>query len=319
MILLVILCINLIGNIEVSAESSIRYAHIYGRNYVYLSDVARYYGMKYSVSGEKIVLSSKYSKLVFMVDKKYCYINGIKIDLLFPTVKHKWYFCVSNMDFLKTIDPIMRHWALDKHKLTRIMLDPGHGGKDEGAAGKRVKEKTVTLELARKVASLLKRAGYEVFLTRNSDRFVELQDRPALAKRVEADMFISIHANTTSKPSISGIESFCVSPAGTASTHSRKPSGKVWRGNSYDANNAALTYWIQRSLIDRTGAVDRGLKHARFLVIKEAACPSVLIEVGFLSNSREAWLVSTDDYQWKLAQGIVEGILRYHYQLKRRK
>ncbi len=318
-IFLVILCVNLVVDTDISAAGPVRYARVYGRNYVYLRDVARYYGMKCSSDNKKTVLSSKYSRLAFTVDKKYCYINDIKVALLFPAIKYKWHYCISSMDLLKTIDPIMRHWALRKHKLTRIVLDPGHGGKDNGAAGKKFNEKTITLSLARKTASLLRRAGYEVYLTRGSDRFVDLKSRPALARKLNADIFISIHANKADKASVSGAESFYMTPVKAASTYSRKPSRKKYPGNRYDANNAALTYWIQRSLIGKTKTPDRGLKHARFMVLKESACPSALVEVGFLSNRREEGRLGAQWYQWKIAQGIVEGVLRYHYQLKRRK
>jgi len=313
-----ILLIILFVNTNLFA-ADVRYTKAYGRNYVYLRDVARYYGMKSSRDDKKTVLSSKYSRMIFITDKKYCYINGIKVDLLFAAIKYKSYRCISSMDFLKTIDPIMRHWALRKNKVTKIMLDPGHGGRDKGASGKKFHEKTITLALAKKVARLLIRSGFTVYLTRSSDRFIGLKNRPALARRVNADVFISIHANQTDKKSVAGAESFCLTPAGATSTYSRKPSSKVHPGNGNNANNIALTYWIQRSLVGRTKAVDRGLKHARFMVLKESSCPSALIEVGFLSNVKEEKLLGSEDYQWKVAQGITEGILRYNYQLKRQK
>lgn len=304
---------------NIFAAGNVRYAKVYGRNYVYLPDVARYYAMQYSTSTQNTILSSKYSRLTFITDKKHCYINGIKVALLFPTIKHKSYRCISSTDFLKTIDPIMRHWALRKYKPKTIVIDPGHGGKDNGASGKKIHEKNITLSLARKVASLLNHIGYKVYLTRNSDIFVDLKKRPALARQVKADMFISIHANKTGNKSVSGVESFSMTPAGTTSTYSRKPSSKSYQGNKNDANNIALSYWIQRYLINKTKAVDRGIKHARFAVIKESPCPAVLVEVGFLSNAKEERLLGTNDYQWKVARGIVQGILRYHYQLKRQK
>jgi N-acetylmuramoyl-L-alanine amidase len=199
------------------------------------------------------------------------------------------------------------------------MLDPGHGGKDKGGLGKRFYEKTIALSLTRKVANLLRARGYKVYLTRASDRFINLKKRPALAARVGADIFVSIHANKAKNTSVSGIESFYMTPRGATSTYSRKPSNKGYQSNYNDANNIALSYWIQRSLIAKTKAIDRGIKQARFMVLKEATCPATLIEVGFLSNSREENRLGTQWYQNKLAQGIVEGILRYHYQLKRSK
>jgi len=303
---------------NIFAAGNVRYTKAYGRNYVYLPDVARYYGMKYS-TGDKTVLFSNYSRMIFITDKKHCYINGIKVALLFPTIKYKSYSCISSMDFLKTIDPIMRHWALRKHKPGKIVIDPGHGGKDNGASGKIYHEKNIVLSISRKVVSLLKHIGYKVYLTRNSDTFVDLKKRPALAKRVNADMFISIHANKAANKSVKGAESFCMAPAGTSSTYSRKTNSKSYPGNKNDANNIALSYWIQRSLVGKTKAVDRGLKHARFMVLKESSCPAVLVEVGFLSNAKEEKILGTKAYQWKIARGIVQGILRYHYQLKRQK
>jgi N-acetylmuramoyl-L-alanine amidase len=296
----------------------IRYASVYGRDYVYLRDVAKYYGMNCQ-EGKTTILSSNYSKMVFPVEKRYCYINGIKVNLLNSSVKHKWYYCISSMDFMKIIDPIMRHWALKKGNLKKIVIDPGHGGKDKGGIGKRISEKTITLPLAKKVASLLRKEGYQVYLTRESDRFIDLEKRPELAQRVNADIFISIHANMTKSTSVSGIESFCLTPSGAASSHSRTPSSKKYKGNACDANNAALTYWIHKSLIDKTKAVDRGLKHARYMVLKESSCPSVLLEVGFLSNRSEEMRIATEWYQWQIAQGIVNGIKMYDYQLKRQK
>jgi N-acetylmuramoyl-L-alanine amidase len=304
---------------NIFAAASVRYTKAYGKNYVYLSDVAKYYGMQASNSHAKTVLFSKYSLIIFIADKKYCYINSVKVDLLFPAIKYKSYRCISSMDFLKTIDPIMRHWALRKNIPKTIVIDPGHGGRDNGASGKKYHEKTITLSVAQKVASLLKHIGYKVHLTRNSDKFIELKQRPALAKRVKADMFISIHANQADKKSVSGAESFCMTPAKATSTYSKKPSSKFHPGNKNDANNIALTYWIQRSLVGKTKAVDRGLKHARFAVLKDSSCPAVLIETGFLSNTKEEKLLGSKAYQWKVARGIVQGILRYHYQLKRQK
>ena len=301
------------------ALGEVRYTKAYGRNYVYLPDVAKYYGMSCSKDGKKTVLFSKYSRLIFIIDKKTCYINDIKVDLLFPAIKYKSHCCISSMDFIKTVDPILRHWALCKEQPKTIVIDPGHGGKDNGASGKKFHEKNITLSIARKVVSLLKHIGYRVYLTRNSDVFIGLKKRPALIKLVKADMFISIHVNKADKKAVSGAECFSMTPSGASSTYSRKASANSYPGNKNDANNIALTYWIQRSLVDKTKAVDRGVKHARFMVLKEASCPSVLVEAGFLSNAKEEKLLGTEAYQWKIARGIVQGILRYHYQLKRKK
>lgn len=301
-----------------AAAAAVRYVQLYGQQYVYLHDVAAYYGMQCAVKDQETVLSGNGSRLVFTVDKKYCDVNGTKVTLLSPVVKYSSHRCVSGVDFLRTIDPILRHWALWKHRLVRIMLDPGHGGQDKGASGRRYYEKTITLSLARKVENLLTRAGYEVSLTRNSDRFIDLKERADLARRAKADIFISIHANQAENTAVAGIESFCMTPAGANSTYSRQSSGKAFPGNRYDVNNTALAYWLQRALSAAVKSADRGLKHARFMVLKEAPCPAALLEVGFLSNPGEEKLLGEEAYQWEIARGIAAGVQRYHYQLKRR-
>jgi N-acetylmuramoyl-L-alanine amidase len=319
LLLFLLLTTAFIMSFRVSAAGEVRYVKLYGRSYVYLHDVARYYNMQYSAGKQTTVLYSNYSRLEFTVDKKYCYINKIKVALLFPCVKYKYYHCISAKDFLQNIDPIMRHWALNKKGIKRIMLDPGHGGKDKGGIGRRLNEKMVTLPITRKVAGILQKKGYEVYLTRNSDRFIELADRPALARKAKADIFVSIHANKTSKSSVDGIETFCITPQGAASSHSSKISWKKYQGNANTANNVALAYWVQRSLINKTKADDRGVKFARYMVLKEASCPAILVEVGFLSNPNEEKRIATEWYQWQLAKAIADGITRYDYQLRRRK
>lgn len=308
-----------VPNTAQAASSSIRYTTVYGKKYTYLRDVARFYGMTCTYSGDKAILSSKYSRLVFTMNKKYCHINKTKVNLITPAVKYKYFRCISVDDFFKTIDPIMRHWALNKKPVKIIMIDPGHGGTDNGGSGKRINERMVTLPIAKKVAFILQKSGYKVYLTRNRDKSLSLEQRPALAKQIKADIFVSIHANKATSPNASGIETFCVTPVGAASTHSRKPSYTKHPNNKHNANNVSLAYHIQNALIKKTKAVDRGMKHARFMVIKQAECPAALVEVGFLSNIKEENRIATDWYQWVLARGIAEGIKKYHYQVKRRK
>jgi N-acetylmuramoyl-L-alanine amidase len=154
-------------------------------------------------------------------------------------------------------------------------------------------------------------------MTRDRDRFISLEQRPEYARKMHADIFISIHANSAGKTYVNGIETFSATPAGAASTHDLKPGYKRENGNSFDKNNSRLAYEIHKSLIRKTKAVDRGVKKARFLVIREAKSPAVLLELGFLSNPLEERALGRSAYQKAMADAIAEGVVNYHKALKK--
>jgi N-acetylmuramoyl-L-alanine amidase len=297
------------------ASKTIRFTRAFGRKYVYLRDVASYYGMKCYVWKDRTVLYSKYSKLTFFPQKKTAYLNGVKTALNFAPFNRGIQSFLSYYDFLYTVDPALRAGAVSRHKMKVIMIDPGHGGKDDGGSGHRVKEKDVVLSLGHKVTAILRSKGYKVIITRASDRFLTLQQRADAASRQGADLFISIHTNTAKNRNVAGIETFCMAPVGTSSTYSKKIVNKRESGNYYDKNNMLLAYFIQKSIVKNSKGEDRGVKRARFYVLRNVKCPAVLIEAGFLTNSREENRLASNWYQNLIARGICEGILRYHRRL----
>lgn len=301
------------------ASNQIRYIKAYGRNYVYLRDVANYYGMKYFIWKEKCGIYSRYSRIEFNYDKKEGRINGTKAHFLHPPFLKGWDAFISEQDFLLMVDPVLRNKALPSHRMRVIAIDPGHGGGDRGAKGSLYEEKALVLSVAYKLRAALIKKGYQVIMTRDRDVFPSLKQRPEYAKKRHADIFISLHANSTGKTYVHGIETFSATPAGAASTHDSKPKYKVENGNSFDKNNSRLAYEIHKSLISKTKAVDRGVKKARFLVIREACCPAVLVELGFLSNRREERALGRSSYQQALADAIAEGVVNYHRALIHRR
>lgn len=306
------------GVVALAADSDIRFTKAYGRRYVYLRDIAKYYSMHCYVWKEKTILWNRWHHLTFYYEKKNAILDGIKVNLMFAPFHRGLQAYISDKDFLLMLDPILRHYALKKHRLKTIMLDPGHGGKDNGGSGNAIKEKNLTLELAKKLQTLLRSRGYIVLMTRSSDKTTSLAKRSELCKQLNPDIFIAIHANIAANKTVNGIETFCFAPAGTASSYSAKPVYKIQPGNKYDKNNSLLAYEIQRGVIKYSKALDRGVKHARFYVLKYASAPAVLIEVGFLSNRTEAGKLKTRTYQNKLIKGIENGILRYHQKLLKR-
>ncbi len=178
-----------------------------------------------------------------------------------------------------------------------IAVDPGHGGTNPGAVGNGTEETDNNLAVALKLRQKLVQAGAKVVLTRSEDRTVapvgsslgeELQARLDIAEANHADIFVSIHSNSNPDPSIAGAMTFY-------------PSGK--------ANELAQE--VQNSIIRHTDAIDKGTSPATFYVLRNSTIPSILIEMGFVSNPREASLLQEDSYRNKLAEGTFDGIVRY--------
>jgi len=280
-----------------------------GTKYIYIRDVAKYYGMTVSQNSKFCYLKSQARKIVFEFPKKNAEINGVAVNLLFPADYNSGNSIISEKDFQLVLEPIMNPGVIKKQRVKTIVIDPGHGGEDHGTHGAYSMEKNITLSIAKKVAQQLSSKGYKVIMTRNSDKPVEVHSRPSVISRYGADMFISIHANSA-KRSISGIETFILAPNGTSSTYTKNIVHTRENGNSYDLNNAKLGYEIQKSL-NRIGREDRGLKHARFAVLRGATKPAVLIETGFLSNRGEEKLLNSIDYQNNIARCITSGIISY--------
>jgi N-acetylmuramoyl-L-alanine amidase len=219
-----------------------------------------------------------------------------------------------------------------------IVLDPGHGGKDHGAHGHHgIIEKELTLDLARRVRSILSRRGYKVYLTRDRDTSVSLLSRSDKANDVGAAAFVSIHANAVSgglQRKISGSETFYLSKAQSASA--REAERVENSALKYEVNSAwgRLTQRVRRFFLgkhfERTRAQsvslarevqrhvtrvavgrDRGIKPANFSVLRNVYCPACLVEVGFISHPTDATYLNRSSYREKIATAVADGIVAY--------
>ncbi|MBO0992604.1 N-acetylmuramoyl-L-alanine amidase family protein [Bacillus sp. SD088] len=180
----------------------------------------------------------------------------------------------------------------------KVVIDPGHGGEDNGATGVSGQfEKDFTLSLSKKVEKLLKQeSGIEVFMTRTDDSYIsqESRYRPKYANKLNADLFISIHGNTFSDPDVSGTETFY-----------------------YHKNSRLLAEVIQKHVVEATGFKDRGVQKQNLFVVKDTKMPAALIEVGYLTNPQNESKMWTDDFQSGIATSIVEGIKEYEESSKK--
>jgi len=287
-----------------------------GKRYVALKDLARMYGLPLTKQGKKtLLIRGQYTSLQFVTNGRKATLNGCKIWLHAPVTKVRGNWSISDADAKCVVDPLVRPSAyLGAGKTRTVVLDPGHGGKDPGTIGKSgAQEKTLVLDIARRVRAHLAAAGVRVIMTRNKDRFWTLKDRPYLASRGGGDVFVSIHVNSAGSRTAQGVETYVTPvehfPPTSDARLNRKYPAKI--NNRFNHSNSVLGSQIHRSLIGITRATDRGLKHARFVVLRNSSMPAALVECGFISNLKEEKKLTSPSYRETLAQGIAQGILNY--------
>ena len=210
-------------------------------------------------------------------------------------------------------------------KVRTIVLDPGHGGKDPGAIAGRLKEKTLVLDICKRLKRLLKKE-YKIYVTRERDVFIPLEARTAFANQKGADLFVSVHANLARSSRIQGIETFYLSLASDKEARELAAFENAMAAHAISdledmiekilkntklKESRQFAEIVQRDLVIGTGRKNRGVKRAPFVVLIGANMPSVLTEVSFISNKTEARLLATERYREKIARALAEGIRRY--------
>lgn len=226
--------------------------------------------------------------------------------------------------------------AQERAPVTRVViLDPGHGGIDPGRLGANgLREKEVTLAIAQRLTALLRARGYEVHLTRDSDRHLALDERPRIAnekRNGRPAVFVSIHANASDEAYVRGFETFFLSDASTADE--RRVAEMENAATRFEDKSAASSevdgilnglrndFWVsasndlaetvQKGLAPYHAGPDRGVKRAGFKVLVGALMPAVLVEVAFLSNAEEARRLSTSAFRESIALGLADALDRF--------
>jgi N-acetylmuramoyl-L-alanine amidase len=177
-------------------------------------------------------------------------------------------------------------WSASRNFFT-VVIDPGHGGFDRGGIpGQRVAEKTMTLDVAQRLAKKLRQAGYRVVMTRDSDVFVPLGERVRIANSYPDAVFVCIHFNSATRVGANGIETYY-----------------------YSNGSAKLAADIHRHVIAGTSTDNRGIRRRGYYVLRRTSAPAVLVECGFLTNPTEAILVLQSSYRERLADRIADGVM----------
>ncbi|MCC7377638.1 MAG: N-acetylmuramoyl-L-alanine amidase [Verrucomicrobiales bacterium] len=295
------------------------------RQYIRLSEWANWRSLRINRApgSREIVATGPNQKFTFLIDGTRVDYNGTGLWFSYPVLLVDGQLIAWAQDVRGVLDTLVQPPRLPPGKRLRtICLDAGHGGKEPGQKSGARLEKQYTLALAQELRALLVDAGFTVVMTRRTDTYVDLAERPAIAGRNSADLFISLHYNASADggSEASGTEVYAMTPEGAKSTNVSADVGslRAWAGNDFDRENVFLAYHMQRSLLQRLpGTVDRGVRRARFFVLRLAEMPAILIEGGFMSNAGDARWIYSDTGRRRMAQAILEGVQSYKRQVER--
>jgi N-acetylmuramoyl-L-alanine amidase len=291
---------------------------INGHDYLSVDNISKFYDLPAEVvpSGAKIQTDTADHPLEFVSGSREAIINGARSWLCFPVIEQDGKSLVTRTDVAKTIEPLVRpHRVANVGMVQTVVLDPGHGGHDKGQMSRYGAEKDFALDVARKLRPILQAKGFRVIMTREGDYFVPLEVRAKIANSARNSIFVSIHFNATNDdPNATGFEIFSFTPRGAPSTSDSNVASRSFNmqpGSSVDAQSLALSACIYHSLLGQLREYDRGIKRARFAVLRLTKVPAVLIEGGFLTERGESKLISNKDWRAKLAGAIGIGIESY--------
>lgn len=302
-----------------AADERLPAVRLFGVEYVDARDFGKRFGLSAAWATPQRVmrLTSKWTTIELTLHRVEVRLNGTLLFLSEPVAKHRGSLHLSRGDVDTLLTPLLiPHRGAPAPPLRTIVLDAGHGGNDPGNRNRALglEEKVFTLDVVRRLEGLLRAAGYRVVLTRTRDRRVELDERTELARRAGADLFISIHFNSA-PASVRGAETFVLTPRHQRSTPQAERDGSMraaaYPGNRFDHWNVVLGYQLQRQLVGRLEAADRGLKRFRYRVLTTVQCPAVLVEAGFLSHGAEGRKVASGTYRQQIAAAIAAGVKQY--------
>jgi N-acetylmuramoyl-L-alanine amidase len=303
-----------------------------GHDYLTVENVSKFYGLPLGASRvEKVsnidvtrqTMDQGGAELQFSSGSREVIINGARNWLSFPVAAKDGHLLVSRLDLAKTLEPQLRPQMIPNvGKIKTVVLDPGHGGYDKGACNGYGCEKDYALDVARQLRPLLQARGLRVLLTREGDYFVPLEVRARIANAAKDSVFVSIHFNATDNdPAATGLEIYSLTPLGAPSTSEdwvKETALSEQNGTGVDAQSLALSSSIYHSMLGQIGEFDRGIKRARFAVLRLTKVPAVLIEGGFITERHESQLIANKDWRSKLAVAISMGIDNYRSLADRR-
>lgn len=310
----------LAGAFAVASTCTAAPVRIDGIEYGSVASFATGLGLKtnWTEPQKTLLLQSEWTRLELNNDSREVRLNGIRLLLGDGTVMHRGELHISHTDERAFLGPILSPRKVPGlvPGVRTVVIDAGHGGKDGGTSNKKLDliEKGFALDVAQRLKRELEAAGFAVIMTRDSDTFIDLRERPAIANKRRADLFVSVHFNAIGNASIAGAETYLLTPRGQRSTgaESLSPSdNEILPGHAHDPWNAILGHRVHRRVIGDMKSFDRGLKRARYVVLRELDCPGILVEGGYLTNDAEARRIASPEWRARLAKAIAGGIIDY--------
>jgi N-acetylmuramoyl-L-alanine amidase len=302
-------------------EPSVRSLAVAGVEYLHLRDWSAGVRMAWQVgqTPNEVRLVSGKSVAIFRPPSQRITIDQIGVFLSYPMREHGGQLYLARPDIESLLLPILQGpKPKPRESIRTIAICAGHGGDDTGFRVGKELEKTLTLDLAVELRKQLRREGWNVVMIRDTDRTLVLEDRPKLAQRRRADLYLSLHYNSAGMvPSDAhGVETYCLTLAGAESTNAGEARrGGVEVGHRQNERNALLAYQVHRALVQGLGVNDRGLRRARFVVLRWATMPAILIECGFMSHPDELRRIKDPNHRRRTAQAIVRGLRAYRARL----
>ena len=289
-----------------------------GRDYVTFANVAEFYHFgEFSQANRTVSLRGEHRGIRAQAGTNELYINGVRFFTNLPLVSEAGDSLIAATDVSKIIEPVLRPSRMQgARNIETVVLDPGHGGTDQGTSSRYGTEKAFALDVAMTAREQLLRAGFKVEMTRTTDVGLSLDERVDFANRFPNAVLVSIHFNSASGGA--GIESYALAPEGVASNatpgenHSSALDLLRNPGNEQDGQNMALAAAVHAAALSRTAAFDRGVRHARFKVLRNVKVPALLLEGGFLSDANEGQRIATSEYRQRLGSAIAQGVQAYN-------
>ena len=314
--LFICLGVLLISNTSRSngADSDWHLVSLAGRDYLSLANVAQFYHLRAEQNPQDLhwVLSDNRPRIETCANLRELYVNGVKQWLSFPLVNQNGDVLISRLDLAKTIEPSLRPTMIaNLTPFHTVVLDAGHGGQDNGSCGLSGQEKTYTLDVIQSLRKSLEAKGFNVLLTRENDVYLPLEARADFANHSTDAIFVSVHFNSSGDAAASGFEVYAMTPWGAASTSDTGVAPDQFKsmpGNDFDSASLALANCVHHAVLGHLADRDRGVRRARFAVLRLTHAPAILIEGGFLSNGAESREINDPAWREKLAESIATGV-----------
>ena len=283
------------------------------RDYLTFENLARFYALQShpKFPDSHPILGDSRVRLEACSNPREIYINGVKQWLSFPLLSQNGQTLVSRFDLAKTVEPCLRPTMISNLRpFYTVVLDAGHGGQDGGGHSALGLEKDYTLDVINDLKKSLEGKGMKVILTRDADNYLSLEDRAGKVNEISDSILVSVHFNS-GDVTANGFEVYAMTPRGAASTADATTTTEQFTqmsGNDFDDASLALASCVDSSLLGHLPQPDRGVRRARFAVLRLTRAPAILIEGGFLTNLTESQKINDAAWRQKFAEAVAVGV-----------